>query len=259
MDCDIRDLHMGSLSIQKPKKHQDSLFGKFVGDDENSTSYYFYNVHVIKHKRVSHHDGAYTVLYIKTPKDIIRKLVEFDDFCKDHVRMNASRWFAKSLDENVIDEYYMSSVVVSPSDGCLVKLKLRNVEELLEPMRYDVLLSIRGLRFYKQRFVAEWELCGVKRLETDFVSSYDEGDSDEDAIFGDIEGNNGVVEVNDEDLQGISADLVSRIESKIETINQQIGPLQIELERLNEFREQLVNTRVPKTVALLDKIAEDLE
>jgi hypothetical protein len=258
MDSDIRDLHMGSLSIQKPKKHQDSLFGKIVGDDGNAT-YYFYNVNVIKHKRVSHHDGAYTVLYVKTPKDIVRKLVEFDDFCKDHVRMNATRWFAKSLDENVIDEYYMSSVVVSPSDGCLVKLKLRNVEELLEPMRYDVLLSIRGLRFYKQRFVAEWELCGVKRLETDFVSSYDDGDSSDDELFGDVGGNNGVVEVTAEDLQTIASDLVARVEGKMETIRHQIDPLQMELEKLNGVREQLVNPRVPKTVALLDKIAEDLE
>ncbi len=260
MDSDIRDLHMGSLSIQKPKKHQESLFGKIVGDDGNVMSYYFYNVQVIKHKRVSHHDGAYTVLYVKTPRDIIQKLVEFDDFCKDHVRMNASRWFAKSLDENVIDEYYMSSVVVSPSDGCLVKLKLRNVEELLESMRYDILLSIRGLRFYKQRFVAEWELCGVKRLESDFVNSYDDADSDDDdAIFGEIGGTNGMVEITNEDLQAISEDLVAKVESRIEKVKLQIDPLHIELERLNEVKEQLVNPRVPITVALLDKIAEDLE
>jgi hypothetical protein len=255
MDCDIRDLHMGSLSIQKPKKHQESLFGRIVGDNGNAMSYYFYNVQVVKHKRVSHHDGAYTVLYIKSSKEIIRKLVEFDDFCKEHVRLNASRWFAKSLDENVIDEYYMSSVLVSPSDGCLIKLKLRNVEDLLDVLRYDVLLSVRGLRFYKQRFVAEWELCGVKRLETDFVSSYDDGDSDEEEIFGGAAG----VEVTDEDLQAVTTDLIVRVESRIELVKGQIDPLQKELERLNGVRDQLVNPRVPKTVALLDKIAEDLE
>lgn len=257
MDCDIRDLHLGSLSIQKPKKNQDSLFGKVLGDNGNPISYYFYNVHVIKHKRVSHHDGAYTVLYIKAPKDITRKLVEFDDFCKEHVRVNASRWFAKSLDENVIDEYYMSSVVLSPNDGCLVKLKLKNVEELLQQMRYDILLSIRGLRFYKQRFVAEWELCGVKRLETDFVNSYDD-ESDEEVLYGGAT-ENGVVEVTAEDLQAISTDLVVRVTSKIESIQGQIDPLQRELGRLQGILQQLTDPRVLKTVALLDKIAEDLE
>jgi len=257
MDCDIRDLHLGSMSIQKPKKHQESLFGKVVGDNGNQLSYYFYNVHVIQHKRVSHHDGAYTVLYIKAPKDITRKLVEFDSFCKDHVRMNASKWFAKSLDENVIDEYYMSSVVLSPDEGCLVKLKLKNVEELLQPMRYDILLSIRGLRFYKQRFVAEWELCGVKRLETDFVNSYDEDESDEELIYGAAD--SGVVEVTADDLHAISTDLIFRVKSKMGSIEGQIEPLQKELIRLGGVLTQLGDSRVSKTVPLLDKIAEDLE
>lgn len=250
MDTDIRDLHTGSLTIQKPKKHQESLFGKIVSGEDNNISLFFYNVRIVKHKRVSHHDGAYTVLYLKVSKDILRKIIEFDDFCKEHVRMNATRWFSKSLDENVIDEYYMSSIVMSPIDGCLVKLKLKNADELLKLMRYDVLLGIRGLRFYKQRFVAEWEICSVKLLENDFVGSFAD-DEDQYSCDG--------VDVATEDLEAVANDLLSRIVAEMRLIENKIKPMEEKLQNLDALHKQLSNPCVLKTVTMLDNIAEELE
>lgn len=244
MDTDIRDLHTGTLTIQKPKKHQESLFGKIVSEEESAVSLFFYNVRIVKHKRVSHHDGAYTVLYLKVAKDILRKIIEFDDFCKEHVRMNASRWFAKSLDENVIDEYYMSSIVMSPTDGCLVKLKLKNTDDLLKTMRYDVLLAINGLRFYKQRFVAEWEIGSVKLLENDFVGSYAADDSEEDDEDG--------VDVAAEDMNAIADDLLLRISTKMRSFDEK-------LRHLDAFHKQLSDPLVVKTVKMLDNISDELE
>lgn len=245
METDIRDLHTGSLTIQKPKKHQESLFGKIVSEHDSAASVFFYNVRIVKHKRVSHHDGAYTVLYLKVAKDVLKKIAELDDFCKDHVRMNASRWFAKSLDENVIDEYYMSSIVMSPNDGCLVKLKLKNTEDLLKSMRYDVILAIYGLRFYKQRFVAEWEIGSVKLLENDFVGSYaDNSDDDSDDDDG--------VDVATEDLNAIADDLLSRISIKMNSFDEK-------LQHLDAFYKQLSDPLVVKTVKMLDNISDELE
>jgi hypothetical protein len=254
MDTDIRDLHTGSLTIQKPKKHQESLFGKIVSGEDNNVSLFFYNVRIVKHKRVSHHDGAYTVLYLKVSKDILRKVIEFDDFCKEHVRMNATRWFSKSLDENVIDEYYMSSIVMSPTDGCLVKLKLKNAEDLLKIMRYDVLLAIRGLRFYKQRFVAEWEMSSVKLLENDFVGSYAEDSGDEEDQFS-CDG----IDVATEDLDAVAKDLLLRIAAEMRLLENKIKPMDVKLQSFDALYKQLSDPRVLKTVTMLDNIAEELE
>lgn len=254
MDVDIRELQVGALSILKPKRHHDSLFGRIADTEAKTVDTYFYNVNVVKHKRVTHHDGAYTVLYMRASKDVVKKMIEFDEFCKTHVRSNASKLFTKSLDENVIDEYYTASVTMTPRDGCLIKLKLQNAEDdLLEALRYDLLLRIQGLRFYKQRFVAEWELCGIRKLENDFVNSYD--DSDEDALFDDM----GDVDVHDEDIDTITHELIDKVNVQIKDVSAKMVPLDERLKHLNKISAELADPNVPKTVTLLDEIADGLE
>lgn len=257
MDVDIRDLQVGELSILKPKRHHDSLFGRIADKEDKAVEPYFYNISVVKHKRITHHDGAYTVLYLRAGKDVVHKMIEFDEFCKTHVKLNASKLFTKSLDENVIDEYYSSSVTITPRDGCLIKLKLQNAEDdLLEALRYDLLLSVKGLRFYKQRFVAEWELCGIRKLENDFIGSY--ADSDDDALF-EAPGDMGEVDVLNEDISTITSELIDKVNVQIKDVSAKMVPLDERLKHLTKISAELADPKVPKTVTLLDEIADGLD
>ncbi len=252
MEVDIRDLSFSQVTISKPKKQDDSLFGKITHGGETALKVYLYGVHSIRHKAV----GEYSVLYAKVPRKVLRALAEFDEHAKEHVRENAARWFTKSLDENVIDEYYMSSLVTLPADGTVAKLKLvgdKNASSphqpnLLEPGRYDLLLRVKGLRFFKQRFVAEWELVAVKRLGDDLVSSFlDDEDSSQE---GELEEEGESAMPTEDDLAGISAHLQATIEARL-------APLQNEVERLLKLRSEL--EQHTKSVAVLDRIAEDLD
>lgn len=247
MEVDIRDLAFSHVTISKPKKQDDSLFGKITyGGGEGALKVYIYGVQSIRHKAV----GAYTVLYAKVHRRVLRALAEFDEHAKEHVRENAARWFTKSLDENVIDEYYMSSMVTLPADGTVAKLKLVGDElHVLEPGRYDLLLRVKGLRFFKQRFVAEWELVAVKRLGDDLVSSFVE-DEEEDESPDDLVGEGESAMPTEDDLASISAHLQEAIEARL-------APLQREVQRLLKLRSELEQNT--KCVAVLDRIAEDLD
>lgn len=244
MEVDIRDLSLAQVVISKPKKQEDSLFGRIsFGQGNETAKTYFYNVQCIHHKRV----GDYSVIYIKVPRPVLHTLAEFDEHAKAHVRENAARWFTKSLDENVIDEYYMSSLVTLPKDGTVAKLKLIGSPsiELLDPGRYDLMLGIKGLRFFKQRFVAEWELLAVKRLGDDMVSSFVE---EEDSESGEADA--AEVLPTDEEMANIVSHLRARLDASI-------APMQQKIARLVELRNELEKNS--KCIAVLDKIAEDLD
>ncbi len=247
MEIDIRDLSFSQVTISKPKKQDDSLFGKITHGGEAALKVYLYGVHSIRHKAV----GEYSVLYAKVPRNVLRALAEFDEHAKEHVRENAARWFTKSLDENVIDEYYMSSMVTLPAEGTVAKLKLvaGDKPHILEPGRYDLLLRVKGLRFFKQRFVAEWELVAVKRLGDDLVSSFVEDDED-DSSHDELEADGESVMPTEDDLASISAHLQATIEARL-------APLQSEVARLLQLRSELEHNT--KCVAVLDRIAEDLD
>jgi hypothetical protein len=248
MEIDIRDLSFSQVTISKPKKQDDSLFGKITHGGEAALKVYLYGVQSIRHKSV----GEYSVLYAKVPRNVLRALAEFDEHAKEHVRENAARWFTKSLDENVIDEYYMSSMVTLPAEGTVAKLKLVGGDKLqiLEPGRYDLLLRVKGLRFFKQRFVAEWELLAVKRLGDDLVSSFMEDEEDDQSSHDELEGDGESVMPTDDDLASISTHLQEQIEARL-------APLQREVTRLLQLRSELEHNT--KCVAVLDRIAEDLD
>lgn len=244
MEIDIRDLDVSTLVIAKPKKQVESLFGKITHKDGKAASVFLYNALVVTVKEVGTDvEGGYTIAYASLPKAALTKIAEFDEYVKGHVRSNVSKWFTKSLDENVIDEYYVSSLSVLPSDGCVGRFKIiNNGSALADARKCDLLLAIKGIRFFKQRFVAEWELRAVKRLPDDFVNSLLSDESEAEEVDDDVLPSKDI-------LQSISAELLSKVETRMR-------PLEAELDRLRAIREKLSEDN---PVSVLDKIAEDLE
>ena len=258
MEVDIREMKMDSIVITKPKKTDDSLFGKIVYND-STLRVFFPNAQVIKHKQIKHLSNYYTVLFVKLPKSVCAAMVEFDAQCTDIVKKNISQWFTKGLDENIIEEYYTSSVVVSKSDGYLIKLKLQGVDELLEPNRYDVVMDLKGLRFYKQRFIPEWEMVGVKHIDGDFMNSLQSEDEEtwQDDQDDDVPG------PDDEEITAIISGMDERLEGLLQKVRQEHAEI-IEQKQIAEENVSRIENifrkweNSEKTLALVDEINIDL-
>lgn len=249
---DILDISVTSININKPRKQQESLFGKVFYQESEPLYVYFYNIQFLKQKSVRHHEGSYQIFYIKGSSSQTQKLAELDEFCKEHVKENAARWFSKGLDENIIDEYYTSSLNLSPKDGLVMKLKVTGSLETFDDKRYDLLLRMKGLRFYKQRFVSEWELSAAKQVQDNFLDTLI--DDDVDNTFEEAE----EVEVLGEDMHAICNELLHKIKDKLERINLQIDQSLIEKQKLENGVRNLEDAGIPKTIRLLDEIADDL-
>lgn len=172
MDINISDLETQDVAIHKPKKTDDSLLGN-ITYQEKELVIYLNNVHINDHKKIKHKDSYYSVLILKANKRICKKLLEFDQQCIAHVKKNVGGWFTKLLDENVIEEYYTSSVSLD-NNGFVIKIKLQSSDTILPKGKYDLKLLAKGLRFYKQRFIVEWDIVEYKHLDIDFINAFEE-------------------------------------------------------------------------------------
>ena len=259
MDVDVSALEVNNLAISKPRKTDESLFAGMRYDGKK-LALHFYNVDVINHKIIPQKTNPYSVLQIRVPKASCKKMLDFDANCIEQVQNNVSSWFTKSLDENVIEEFYTSSCIIQTSTpGFVVKLKLQGNDTPIEThMKYDLVIFLKGLRFYKQRFITEWELFSAKVLNQDIVNDFvsDTEDTEKmwemDFIEEDI-----VPEPDFETLQSIQENMQVTVKQALADAKQKYRAYSAHIKSLRDLRSDLGNERI--TVRELDRISEHVE
>lgn len=217
-ETDMFNIELSKLVISKPKKTDDSLFGKITYND-CQVHLHFYNIDIIKHKRIKQLTKYYSVIFMKIPKSLCQQMIEFDNHCIEQVKSNIGGWFSKTLDENVIEEYYTTSVIINNNEGFMLKLKLQGTsEDMLEPQKVDVVIALKGLRFYKQRFIPEWEIVNIKPVYDDFINSI-QSDDENNIWQEEIDENDSYLpEPDEEELTCIYNTLFNKMEKKYKTL-----------------------------------------
>lgn len=260
-DVDIANWDVERVRISKPKKTEDSLFGKMYHqenkDQQHSLSLHLYNVEVIDHKIIQHVSRPYTVLLIKVNKNICRKFLAFDHHCIEQVKSNMSSWFTKALDANVIEEYYTSSIQLSNNNSYILKVKTFGCDELLKKANYDMIMNLRGVRFYKQRFVPEWELTTVDLVENDFLNSLN---TDEDGLQWEDEliEENVVPEPDIEEIEIMRDNISKRIKKAYEFIEHKLNKYTDKKDYLQQMIQRLAELEITDVVGL-DKLVEEFD
>lgn len=260
LDIDIQTLNTKFIQINKPKKTEDSLFGKITYDD-TTLNLHLSNIEVINHKKIKHLTKYYTVLFVKVKKPMCLRILEFDNHCIQQVKDHISSWFSKALDENVIEEYYTSSIHLSKTNEYIFKLKLQGSDDIIENGKYDMVITLKGLRFYKQRFIPEWELVTIQPVENDFLNSIDTDDENwEDQLIED----NVIPEPDYEELALIKDNLEQQIVLKKNDIEQIYNRIRAEMEEtaeklrhIDNLRSKLQNTNLSQS--MLDELNNEFE
>jgi len=253
IDIEVQSLELSAIQISKPKRTDDSLFGKMTYNNQQ-LNIHFHNLHVLKHKKVKHLTKYYTVLFLKVPKFVCKKMIDFDNHCIDQVQTNISGWFAKALDENVIEEYYTTSVLLNKENAYVLKLKLQGADDILECGQHDIVVSLKGLRFYKQRFIPEWELIAAQPIENDFLNSID---SDEDNWEDEMLEQDIVPEPDAEQVQIIFEALHQKISSQANMLEQTISQLQSKLDAVTKICNKMDDAKF--NLSVLNSIEVEYE
>jgi hypothetical protein len=230
LDIDIQTLNTKFIQINKPKKTEDSLFGK-ISYDDTTLNLHLSNIEVVNHKKIKHLTKYYTVLFVKVKKPMCLRILELDNHCIQQVKDHISSWFSKALDENVIEEYYTSSIHLSKMNEYIFKLKLQGSDDIMENGKYDMVITLKGLRFYKQRFIPEWELVTIQPVENDFLNSIDTDDENwEDELIEE----NVIPEPDYEELALIKDNLERKIELKRAEIEGNYNRIHADLELVGD-------------------------
>lgn len=182
--------HMSSpiddLIIQKAKK-KEGFYVCPIGciTVNNPFSLYFDKVTILQLRETS---GS---LVFKC-KPMCKYMDELNEKIIDIVRENSGSWFKTSIDEDFIEEYYISTLQYDKKRGETIRLKVKNIDEL----DHDVVdtngtlhVTLKNLKFYKQKFFPVFEFVSfvpcadnLPHDEDMFCLNDEEWDEDDDEV-----------------------------------------------------------------------------
>jgi hypothetical protein len=99
------------------------------------------------------------------------------------VRKNSNSWFNTSIDDDLIEEYYISTLQYDKKKGETLRLKIKNIEDiemstLTEGTMVNVVLTLKYIKFYKQKFFPEFELLSIEHTSKNNNISFIEDEID---------------------------------------------------------------------------------
>jgi hypothetical protein len=98
----------------------------------------------------------------------VRYMDDLNDKIIDVVKQNSSNWFSTSIDNELIDEYYISTLQYDKKRGETIRIKVRNIDEVIDKQisgHVKFTLVLKYLKFYKQKFFAEFNIEGIEAVE----------------------------------------------------------------------------------------------
>jgi hypothetical protein len=98
----------------------------------------------------------------------VRYMDDLNDKIIDVVKQNSSNWFSTSIDNELIDEYYISTLQYDKKRGETIRIKVRNIDEVVDKQlsgHVKFTLVLKYLKFYKQKFFAEFNIEGIEAVE----------------------------------------------------------------------------------------------
>jgi len=248
------DVNTGYFTVSKPKKVDNTLFSRLRYTEKSRLYTYLYNVSIVNKKDIRDDQGSYSMLYLDANKQTIQKVAEIDDFFIDNVRKNVRAWFAHGLDESIIDEYYKRSIVMSTKQP-LLKIKVQSNCDVPLNSKLDVLVYLKGLRFYKHAFMPEWEIICIKKVQTSFLGSVEDETNDDTDPFAENEAQDFDLIMPCEELDHIKESLRRKLENEKKVLSVQELAIQKKLQSLQEIDARLKNADLRG----INQIADELE
>lgn len=106
-------------------------------------------------------------------KSITRYMDDLNDKILTIVKEHSSLWFNTRIDDDLIDEYYISTLQYDKRQGETIRLKVKNLDEIEEAKDFDsssdvrIVVTLKGLKFFKQKFYPEFQIDLVEVLENE--------------------------------------------------------------------------------------------
>ena len=148
-----------NMIINKPKKSDQNSYTCVISTKQKKT----FSILLNKCNLVSLKDQY---LYLKTSNSDLDTFFDINATIIDIVKENCGEWFNNNMNMDLVEEYFINTLVYDKNQGDLIKIKLiSDCKEVLDVnINYSLKLSLKHLRFYKQKFVIEFNIKDVEVL-----------------------------------------------------------------------------------------------
>ena len=235
------------LLISKPKKRENGTYTSSVFYKEKSQKFHLRcpSAVVVSKKDISE---AEQYIYVKC-KHIKDTIYDLNKDIIEIVKDNCVSWFKNNLQPELIDEYFVSTLVYDKKYGDLIRLKCIDMEADIPIKKYlNMELTLTNIRFYKQKFVFEWVVTSVEEFQ-DFCEEERNNSDDEDAPVPDYD-----------DMNQILDEYVCKVEEKLHDVSERIKKCQEEKvyweDILARLKQNMTEEHFLTTCDLLQKILE---
>lgn len=203
--------HVEQLIIQKAKK-KEGYYICPIGCTtiRNPFTVTFENATIINLRETS------STLIIKCKK-MSQYMDELNERIMDIVRENSGSWFNSTIDDELIEEYYISTLQYDKKRGETLRLKVKNIDEIetdIVQTSCSIELVLKYLKFYKQKFFPEFEVITLTPSSTQDALFCSDSEHDEKDSNFDDDDDEEVPKPTYEEVQTIKNDTLSKLTSK---------------------------------------------
>lgn len=149
-----------NLEFSKAKKKE----GFYICPVKDSFTLRLDNVSIVSIK-----DTSNTLILKCKDKEITKYMDDFNHKILEIVTKHSSSWFNTNIDNDLIEEYYISTLQYDKKRGETIRLKIKNIDDIEEAKDISeyvsIVLSLKYLKFFKQKFYPEFQVELVEALE----------------------------------------------------------------------------------------------
>lgn len=249
VDTDTIDMYettsIETLTIGKAKKKE----GFYVCPVKCSFTIVFPKSSIVTIKETSN-----TLILKSKDKTMTRYMDDLNDKILNIVKENSASWFHSRIDDDLIEEYYISTLQYDKRKGETIRLKLKNIEEVEEAKDFDtdvkVVVTFKGLKFYKQKFYPEFQVNLVEALEGSNEPMFHD-DEHQDEIFVDEDEH---PLPSYEEVMSMKEDYLRSLKKSCDELADQLRQIEI---MYNDKFEKLTNLSSCENVAEIIEMCED--
>jgi hypothetical protein len=250
MDTTSHAFSAENLIISKPHKSSGSMVcHMYYPTKKQKFTYTMENALIAYIKPLQQRDENF--VYIKA-KHANNFMCDFDDAVIEIVKKNSMDWFNTSMNADLIEDYYTTTLVYDKKHKDIIRLKCSGDDDKIKAFvnkNVNITISFDQLRFYKQKFVVE---CTVADIEEEV--SFNFTDTEEDPLVDDDDYDD-PPRPNPDDIRAMKEEFSVTLSKYISELKAQRTTIEINLAAANDVLSELEEASdVDSIIAICDKI-----
>lgn len=160
------------MKIDKPRKDKSGTYEGMIykNSQKEHLQLSITNAKVVKTRL--HNEDWY--LYIQHPS-IAKQVSSINSEVIQIVKDSCASWFKSSMSDELIEDYFTSNIIYDKEMGQVIRFKcLNDISDLDQNIYVNIEMTLKKIRFFKQKFVIEWDIDEIEVMDQCAIIDLDE-------------------------------------------------------------------------------------